>query len=294
VLTLTPIGPDPVRTMIHVQITDRVTAGNDLPFALQAGPCQIESREHALMIAAEVASIAGSLGIPYIFKASFDKANRTSLTGPRGVGLERGLDILAEIRETVGCPVLTDVHTEGQCRRVAEVVDVLQIPAFLCRQTDFVLAVGEAATEFDRTVNVKKGQFLAPWDMANVVAKIESTGCRKMALVERGVTFGYGNLVVDPRSLYEMAKLGYPVVMDATHAVQMPGALGNASGGKREYVPVIARAAVGVGIAALFMEVHDDPDNAASDGPNSVRLDVLASLLSDFKGLDDTVKAVRR
>ena len=272
--------------MKQIRISERITIGNDLPFALQAGPCQIESREHALMLAREIAAITRALGIAYIFKASFDKANRSSLGGRRGVGLEQGLAILAEIRDSVGCPVLTDLHTEAQCRPVAEVVDMLQIPAFLCRQTDFVLAVGAAAAEYDRTVNVKKGQFLAPWDMRNVVDKLESTGCDKIALVERGVTFGYGNLIVDPRSLYEMAKTGYPVVMDATHAVQMPGALGNASGGKREYVPVIARAAIGVGVAMLFMEVHDDPDNAASDGPNSVRLDQLEGLLSGLRQLD--------
>jgi 2-dehydro-3-deoxyphosphooctonate aldolase (KDO 8-P synthase) len=275
----------------HIAVTDTVTLGNDLPFALQSGPCQIESREHALMLAGEISAICAEIGIPYIFKASFDKANRSSLAGRRGVGLAQGLAILAEIRETVGCPVLTDVHTEAQCRPVAEVADMLQIPAFLCRQTDFVVAVGEAAAASGRTVNVKKGQFLAPWDMANVVAKLESAGCTRLALVERGVTFGYGNLVVDPRSLYEMAKTGYPVIMDATHAVQMPGALGNASGGKREYVPVIARAAVGVGAAGLFMEVHDDPENAASDGPNSVRLDALKDLLMELLALDRARKA---
>ncbi len=277
--------------MQQIRVFDGVTLGNDLPFVLQSGPCQIESREHAMMLAGEVSAICSDLGIPYVFKASFDKANRSSLSGRRGVGLEQGLAVLAEVRETVGCPVLTDVHTEAQCRPVAEVVDMLQIPAFLCRQTDFVLAVGEAAAEYGRTVNVKKGQFLAPWDMANVVSKIESTGCKRMALVERGATFGYGNLVVDPRSLYEMAKTGYPVIMDATHAVQMPGALGNASGGKREYVPVIASAAIGVGVGGLFMEVHEDPDNAASDGPNSVRLDALRGLLKALRALDRTRKA---
>ncbi|HBG96750.1 MAG TPA: 3-deoxy-8-phosphooctulonate synthase [Chromatiaceae bacterium] len=276
--------------MKHIQLTEHITIGNDLPFALQAGPCQIESREHALMLAQEISAIAGKLGIAYVFKASFDKANRSSLGGRRGVGLESGLAILAEIRDSIGCPVLTDVHTEDQCRPVAAVVDMLQIPAFLCRQTDFVLAVGAAAVEYDRAVNLKKGQFLAPWDINNIVEKLESTGCNKIALVERGVTFGYGNLVVDPRALYEMAKTGYPVVMDATHAVQMPGALGNASGGKREYVPVIARAAIGVGIAMLFMEVHDDPDNAASDGPNSIRLDQLEALLSSLLALDKVRK----
>ena len=276
--------------MKHVRISDRITLGNDLPFVLQAGPCQIESREHALMLAREIAAITADLGIPYIFKASFDKANRSSLGGRRGVGLEQGLAILAEVREHVGCPVLTDVHTEAQCGPVAEAVDMLQIPAFLCRQTDFVLAVGAAAAEHGRAVNVKKGQFLAPWDMRNVVEKLESTGCERIALVERGVTFGYGNLVVDPRSLYEMAKTGYPVVMDATHAVQMPGALGNASGGKREYVPVIARAAIGVGVASLFMEVHDDPDNAASDGPNSIQLGQLRPLLGTLRSLDEAAK----
>jgi len=278
--------PEPTEPGKHIAVTDSIVLGNDLPFVLQAGPCQIESREHALMLAQAVSAICASLGIGYIFKASFDKANRSSLSGRRGVGLAQGLAILADIRDTVGCPVLTDVHTEAQCRPVAEVVDMLQIPAFLCRQTDFVVAVGEAAAAFGRTVNVKKGQFLAPWDMANVVAKLESTGCTQLALVERGVTFGYGNLVVDPRSLYEMAKTGYPVIMDATHAVQMPGALGNASGGKREYVPVIARAAVGVGVAGLFMEVHDDPDHAASDGPNSIRLDTLQDLLMTLLALD--------
>ncbi|MCF7983330.1 MAG: 3-deoxy-8-phosphooctulonate synthase [Thiohalocapsa sp.] len=276
--------------MKHIRIGDDIVVGNDLPFALQAGPCQIESREHALMLATEISGTAEQLGIPYIFKASFDKANRSSLGGRRGIGLAAGLSVLQEIREAIGCPVLTDVHTEAQCEPVAEAVDMLQIPAFLCRQTDFVLAVGRAAARYGRAVNVKKGQFMAPWDMNNVVEKLESTGCERITLVERGVSFGYGNLIVDPRSFYEMAKTGYPVVMDATHAVQMPGALGNATGGKREYVPVVARAAIGVGIAMLFMEVHDDPDNAASDGPNSVRLDRLADMLAGFQALDTVAK----
>ena len=277
--------------MKQVPIGEQIIAANDRPFVLQCGPCQIESREHALMIAGEVSVITAELGVPYVFKASFDKANRSSLGGKRGIGLEKGLEVLAEVREIFACPVLTDVHTEAQCGPVAEVADMLQIPAFLCRQTDFVMAVGRAAAEHGRAVNVKKGQFLAPWDMQNVVHKLEASGCERILLVERGVTFGYGNLVVDPRSLYEMAKTGYPVVMDATHAVQMPGALGTSTGGKREYVPVVARAAVGVGVAALFMEVHDDPDNAASDGPNSVRLDQLSGLLQGLKRLDEAAKA---
>jgi 2-dehydro-3-deoxyphosphooctonate aldolase (KDO 8-P synthase) len=276
--------------MKTIRIGEQIDVGNHLPLVLQAGPCQLESREHALMLATDIAAIAERLEIPYIFKASFDKANRSSLGGRRGLGLEQGLAVLQEIRETVGCPVLTDVHTEAQCEPVAEAVDMLQIPAFLCRQTDFVLAVGRAAAAHHRAVNVKKGQFLAPWDMKNVVEKLESVGCERIALVERGVSFGYGNLIVDPRSLYEMAKTGYPVVMDATHAVQMPGALGNATGGKREYVPIVARAAIGIGIAMLFMEVHDDPDNAASDGPNTVRLDRLEEMLTGFKALDAVAK----
>ncbi len=264
-----------------------VTVANDRPFVLIAGPCQMESREHVLGIAREVAGIAGRLGIPLIFKTSYDKANRTSLSGRRGIGLERSLPIFAEIRETFGCPVLTDVHDAAQCGPVAEAVDVLQIPAFLCRQTDLLLAAGETG----RAVNIKKGQFLAPWDMRNVAAKIASTGNERILLTERGVSFGYNTLVSDMRALPVMAQSGWPVVFDATHSVQQPGGQGDASGGQREFVPVLARAAMAVGVAAVFIETHDDPDNAPSDGPNMVRLDDLPGLLETLLAFDRVAKA---
>jgi len=266
-----------------------VTFGNDLPFALIAGPCALESRAHALEMAAALKAMTDKLGIGFVYKTSFDKANRTSAKSFRGVGLEKGLPILAEVREKIGCPVLTDVHTPGQCAEVAKAVDVLQIPAFLCRQTDLLLAA--AAT--GRAVNIKKGQFLAPWDMANVVAKMDEAGNRNVLLTERGASFGYNTLVSDMRALPILARTGCPVVFDATHSVQQPGGQGSSSGGERQFVPVLARAAVAVGVAGLFIETHEDPDKAPSDGPTMVRLDRLESLLTELVEFDRLAKARR-
>ncbi len=263
-----------------------VTFANTAPFALIAGPCQIESREHALKIAAFLAETAKAAGVPFVFKASYDKANRTSLKGVRGVGIEAGLAILAEIRDTFGCPVLTDVHDVEQTRRAGEVVDILQIPAFLCRQTDLLIAAGETG----KAVNVKKGQFLAPWDMQNVADKVASTGNERILLTDRGTSFGYGALVTDFRGLPTMAETGWPVVFDATHSVQEPGGRGSSSGGKRAFAPALARAAVAVGCAAVFVEAHDDPDRAPSDGPNMLPLPWMAPLLADLKALDAIAK----
>ena len=260
---------------------------NDRPFALIAGPCQLESRAHALEISAALVEMTAKLGIPLIYKTSFDKANRTSAGAQRGLGLAKSLPILAEIRERHGCPVLTDVHDAAQCAAVAEAVDVLQIPAFLCRQTDLLLAA--AAT--GRVINVKKGQFLAPWDMKNVAAKIAGAGNQRILLTERGVSFGYNTLVNDMRALPVMAETGYPVVIDATHSVQQPGGQGTSSGGDRRFVPVIARAAVAIGVAAVFMETHQDPDRAPSDGPNMVHLKDMPALLADLVAFDRIAKA---
>ena len=272
-------------TARHVSV-GRVTVGNDLPLVLIAGPCALESRSHALEMSQALVEITARLGVGLIYKTSFDKANRTSLTGARGIGLAEALPILAEVRETRGCPVLTDVHEPGQCAPVAEVVDVLQIPAFLCRQTDLLLAAGRTG----RPINVKKGQFLAPWDMANVVAKIESTGNRNVMVCERGASFGYNTLVSDMRALPILAQTGCPVVFDATHSVQQPGGQGSSSGGQREFAPVLARAAVAVGVAAVFMETHQDPDNAPSDGPNMIPLKGLAPILELLAELDRLAK----
>lgn len=269
-----------------VRIGD-VAVANDRPFTLIAGPCQIESREHALEIAEELVTITGVAGVPLIFKSSYDKANRTSLNAGRGVGIDQGLAILAEIRERFGCPVLTDVHEPPQCAIAAEYVDVLQIPAFLCRQTDLVVAAGETG----KVVNVKKGQFLAPWDVANIAAKVAATGNQQILLTDRGTSFGYNTLISDMRGLPEMARDGYPVVIDATHSVQQPGGKGGSSGGQREFVPVIARAALAVGVAAVFMECHPEPDSAPSDGPNMVPLDQVAGLLATFTAFDSIAKA---
>ncbi len=265
----------------------QIDIANDRPFALIAGPCQIESRDHAIEVAEALVSMCGRAGVPLIFKSSYDKANRTSASAQRGVGIAAGLRILAEVRERFGCPVLTDVHEIGQCEVAAEHVDVLQIPAFLCRQTDLLLAAGATG----RAVNVKKGQFLAPWDMKNVAAKVASTGNESILLTERGVSFGYNTLISDMRSLPEMARTGYPVVFDATHSAQQPGGQGTSSGGQREYVPVLARAALAVGVAAVFMECHPDPDHAPSDGPNMVRLADLPELLETFVAFDEIAKA---
>jgi 2-dehydro-3-deoxyphosphooctonate aldolase (KDO 8-P synthase) len=261
--------------------------GNALPLVLIAGPCQIESVGHALEVAAALDEMCGAAGIPLIYKSSFDKANRTSAGAARGVGLERGLAILAAVRERTHRPVLTDVHTEAQARAAAEAVDVLQIPAFLCRQTDLLIAAGETG----RAINVKKGQFLAPWDMVNVAAKIAGTGNENILLCERGASFGYNTLVSDMRALPIMARTGYPVVFDATHSVQQPGGQGTASGGQREFAPVLARAAVAVGAAAVFIECHPDPDRAPSDGPNMIALKDMPALIARLMAFDALAKA---
>ncbi len=270
----------------HVRVGD-VILGNDLPLVLIAGPCAIEGRAHALETAEALSGIAAGAGVALIYKSSYDKANRTSLESPRGVGMAEGLGILAEVRDSVGCPVLTDVHAPEQCADVAEAVDVLQIPAFLCRQTDLIVA----AAVTGRPLNVKKGQFLAPWDMANVVAKAEKAGNANVMVCERGASFGYNALVSDMRSLPILARTGCPVVFDATHSVQQPGGLGGRSGGEREFVPVLARAAAAVGVAALFMETHRDPDKAPSDGPNMVPLADMPALLECLVALDRIVKS---
>ena len=264
-----------------------LTLGNHLPLALIAGPCVIESRNHAFEIAGGLSEITRKLGIGLIFKSSFDKANRTSLVGARGVGMELGLQILADIADKYSCPVLTDVHEPEQCEPTAKAVDVLQIPAFLCRQTDLLLAA--AAT--GRAVNIKKGQFLAPWDMAHVVAKVTESGNHHILLTERGASFGYNTLVSDMRALPIMAGLGYPVVFDATHSAQQPGGQGASSGGQREFVPVLARSAVSVGVAAVFLETHQDPDKAPSDGPNMVPLKEMPALLAALLEFDVLAKA---
>ncbi len=270
----------------HVSI-GTLTVGNDRPLTLIAGPCALESRAHAHEMAHALVELTGRLGIGLIYKTSFDKANRTSLESARGIGMKEGLPILAELREKYGCAVLTDVHAPEQCAPTAEAVDVLQIPAFLCRQTDLLLAA--AAT--GRAMNIKKGQFLAPWDMKHVVAKVEAAGNRNVMLCERGASFGYNTLVSDMRSLPILAETGCPVVFDATHSVQQPGGQGTSSGGEREFVAVLARAAVAVGVAAVFMETHQDPDNAPSDGPNMVPLKDMPGLLRTLMDFDRLAKA---
>ena len=265
-----------------------VTLGNDLPLVLIAGPCQMESRAHALECAAALKEMAAKAGMGLIYKSSFDKANRTSLGGRRGIGLAEALPVFAEIRASLGLPVLTDIHAEEHCAPVAEAVAVLQIPAFLCRQPDLLLAAGRTGT----AINVKKGQFLAPWDMANVAAKVESTGNRRIILTERGVSFGYNTLVADMRALPIMARTGWPVVMDATHAVQAPGGQGGSSGGDRRFAPVLARAAVAVGVAGVFIETHPDPDRAPSDGPNMIALADMPALIATLAAFDRVAKSM--
>lgn len=267
----------------HVSVGN-VEFGNDLPFVLIAGPCQIEGLDHALMIAENIAEAAQKAGVPFVYKSSFDKANRSSVSTARGVGMAAGLDILANVKERFGCPVLTDVHTAEHCAPVADVVDILQIPAFLCRQTDLLLAAGSTGA----AINVKKGQFLAPWDMKHVVDKIASTGNDRILLCERGTSFGYNTLVTDFRSLPIMAETGYPVVFDATHSVQQPGGKGTSSGGERRFVLALARAAVAVGCAAVFIETHEDPDNAPSDGPNMAPVEELGGILEALQGIEPT------
>jgi len=254
---------------------------------LFAGPCQLESRDHGFMMAEGIKEICAELNIPFVFKASFDKANRTSASGQRGLGLDKSLKIFSEIKKQLDLPILTDIHDASQCATVAEVVDVLQIPAFLCRQTDLLLAAGKTG----KIIKIKKGQFLAPWDMRNVVDKVLSTGNQNILLTERGASFGYNTLVTDFRGLPIMAETGCPVVFDATHSVQQPGGHGTSSGGQREFVPVLARAAVAVGVSGLFIETHDDPDNAPSDGPNMIPLNELKALLQSLKAIDDVVKS---
>lgn len=260
---------------------------NEKPFVLIAGPCQMESRDHAFDMCGSLVEITNKLGIPFIYKTSFDKANRTSVDGIRGMGLDDALPVFEALKAEFNVPTLTDIHTAEQCAPVAEVVDVLQIPAFLCRQTDLLLAAGKTGA----VINIKKGQFLAPWDMDNVAKKVASTGNDNIVLTERGASFGYNTLVSDMRSLPIMASTGYPVVIDATHSVQQPGGQGSSSGGDRTMVPVIARAAVAVGVAGVFMETHQDPDNAPSDGPNMVKLQDVPALLDTLKKLDEIAKA---
>jgi 2-dehydro-3-deoxyphosphooctonate aldolase (KDO 8-P synthase) len=270
----------------HVTVGS-VTFGNDLPIAVFAGPCQMESRDHAFEMAIALKEMCSRLGLGLIYKSSFDKANRTSLSGKRGLGLEKGLQVFADIKEQLGLPIVTDIHDSGQCAVVGEVVDVLQIPAFLCRQTDLLVA----AAKTGRVIKIKKGQFLAPWDMKNVIAKVTESGNPNVLLTERGASFGYNTLVSDMRSLPIMAETGAPVIFDATHSVQQPGGQGTSSGGDRQFVPVLARAAVAVGVAGLFIETHQDPDNAPSDGPNMMPLDKLEALLSQLQEFDKIAKA---
>ena len=272
--------------MTHVQVAD-LTIGNDCPLTIIAGPCQLETADHAQMIAGKMKEACDAAGAGYVFKASYDKANRTSLDGKRGMGIDAGLKALQSVGRANGVPVITDVHSEAQCAIAAEVADIIQIPAFLCRQTDMLLAAGNTGA----AINVKKGQFLAPWEMENICTKIESTGNRRILLTERGTTFGYNTLVVDMRSLPQMATTGYPVVMDATHSVQQPGGRGGSSGGEREFAPVMARAAAAVGVGAIFMETHQDPDNAPCDGPNMIYLDQMPALIDTLMSFDRLSKA---
>ena len=265
-----------------------IAIGGTNPFALITGPCQLESRDHAFMMAEKIAEACAKSGTQFIFKASYDKANRSSINTQRGLGIEEGLRILSDIRAAFGCPILTDVHEAAQCQTAGTVVDILQIPAFLCRQTDLLLAAGKTG----RAINVKKGQFLAPWDMQNVADKIASTGNDQILLCDRGTSFGYNTLVSDFRGLPIMANTGYPVVFDATHSVQQPGGQGNTSGGQREFAPILARAACAVGIAALFIETHQDPDTAPSDGPNMIPIDQMGDLLKELRGFDALRKSL--
>lgn len=271
----------------HLTVRDGVILGNDLPLVLIAGPCQIESRAHARMMAGRLVDMAAAAGIGLIFKASFDKANRSAAGAARGVGIGEGLEILGDVRRELGCAVLTDIHEPAQAARAAAAVDVLQIPAFLCRQTDLLIA----AAQTGRVVNIKKGQFAAPDDMIHAAAKVEGAGNDRVCLTERGTSFGYHDLVVDYRGLSQMAAQGHPVIMDATHAVQSPGGLGGATGGNRAMVPVLARAAVACGVAGIFIETHDDPDRAPSDGANMVPLDQMPALIADLMAFDDLAKS---
>jgi len=275
--------------MRHLKVRSLII-GNDLPLTIIAGPCVMEGRDHALMMAEQLSILSKKMGFGLIYKTSFDKANRTSLNGVRGIGLQESLSIFSEIRETFNCPVITDVHTPEQCAVVASVVDVLQIPAFLCRQTDLL----RAAAATGKTINIKKGQFLAPWDMKNVVAKMEAFGNEQVMLCERGVSFGYNTLVSDLRSLPIMASTGYPVIFDATHSVQQPGGAGTSSSGQREFAPILARAAVAVGVAGVFLETHENPECAPSDGPNMIHLKDLPQVLTELLAIDRVAKEYPR
>ena len=270
-----------------IDLNDR-KIGNDLPVTLIAGPCQLETEEHAIMIASTLAEICDEEKINFVFKASFDKANRTSVNGTRGVGLSKGLQMLSAVKDKIGCAILTDIHNTEQCQEVSDIVDILQIPAFLCRQTDIILA----ASKTNKVVNIKKGQFLAPWDMEKVLEKALSTGNQKIMLCERGSSFGYNTLVTDFRSLPIMKSTGQPVIMDATHSVQIPGGKGDSSGGQREYAPIMATAAAAIGVAGIFIETHQDPDNAPSDGANMVRLDDMAKLVKKIREFDKLSKGL--
>ncbi len=272
--------------MKHIQIGG-LTTGNDLPLTVIAGPCQLESADHAQMIAGTMKEACDKAGAQFVFKGSYDKANRTSMAGKRGLGIDEGLKVLQSVKNALNVPVLTDVHTEAQCAPVAEVCDILQIPAFLCRQTDLLMAAGKTGA----VINIKKGQFLAPWDMDNVVSKMESTGNDRIMLTERGSSFGYNALVADMRSLPRMAQTGYPVIMDATHSVQQPGGQGGSSGGQREFAPVMARAAVSLGIGGVFIETHEDPDTAPSDGPNMIYLSDMPKLIETLMAFDRLAKS---
>jgi len=275
-----------MRKQNHVKLNDNVIIGNDLPFSLIAGPCVLENREHALNIASSLVEITKELNIPFIFKTSFDKANRSKIDAKRGIGLEKALPVFQEIKDRFGCPVLTDVHTEKQCEQIAKTVDILQIPAFLCRQTDLITAVAKTG----KVVNIKKGQFLSPWEITSVVTKVEKTGNKKILITERGVAFGYNTLIVDPRSIPIMSLTGYPTVIDATHAVQQPGSLGDTTGGDRKMAPIIARSAVSNGVGAVFIETHENPDKAPCDGPTMIPLDQMYDLLKVLKQFDDVAK----
>ncbi|AWD66028.1 MULTISPECIES: 3-deoxy-8-phosphooctulonate synthase [Priestia] len=269
-----------------VKLNEEIKFGGNNPFVLIAGPCMIESEELVFQTASAIQEITSKLNIPFVFKASFDKANRSSIYSDRGPGIEKGLEILAKVKETFGVPVTSDIHDASQAELAGEVLDIIQIPAFLCRQTDLLVA----AAKTGKIINVKKGQFLAPWDMKNVVVKLKESGCEQILLTERGSTFGYNNLVVDMRSLPTMRELGAPVVFDATHSVQIPGGNGTSTGGKREFVPYLSRAAMAVGVDALFAEVHPDPDKALSDGPNMIKLHELEEVLKPIKAIDDIIK----
>ncbi len=271
---------------MHVINLEKIKISNDLPFVLIAGPCQMETRDHAMFMAENLIKITSELKIPLVYKSSFDKANRTSASSARGIGLEASLRVFEEVKKTFGCDVITDVHKEDQCAQVAEVADILQIPAFLCRQTDLL----EAAAKTGRAVQVKKGQFLAPWDMKNVAAKLTSFGAKDIMLCDRGTSFGYNTLISDMRGLPIMAETGFPVVFDATHSVQQPSRLGGKSGGERRFVETLARAALTTRIAGIFAEVHQDPDNAPSDGPCMLKLEDLKGILQRLKAIDDLIK----